>query len=68
VYMLLLPRTVFFNLFTAAEPLENVDVARGTPGPALVSAEPNAKPRRGAAVSSDAMTSLCSANRATTFL
>jgi len=27
---------VFFNLFAAAEPLTNVDVAYGTPGPSLV--------------------------------
>jgi len=30
--------TVFFNLFAAAEPLVYVDVAHGTPGPALASA------------------------------
>jgi len=40
------------------------------PGPALASARPNAKPRCGAPVSSDAMTSysLCSVNCGTTFL
>jgi len=31
---------VFFSLFAAAEPLVYVDVAHGTPGPALASAGP----------------------------
>jgi len=51
--------TSVFNLFAAAEPLAHVDVSHGTPGPALASAGPNAKPRRGAPVSGGAMTLLC---------
>ena len=35
------------------------------PGPALADAEPNARPRRGAPLTSDAMTSSCSVNRVT---
>jgi len=61
------PTPVFFNLFAAAEPLANVDVAHGTPGPDLASARPNATPRHGAPVSWGAMMSLRSAYRGTTF-
>jgi len=53
-----------FSTFSAAEePSANVYVARETPEPALASAGPNAKPRRGAPQGTGPMTSLCSVIR-----